>query len=57
MAKKRFFEYYYSVDFYKDGLCYRSTTGVPKGDLKYLRQRAKLLGEIIKVELEEKVEL
>lgn len=43
---------YYTVHWYTNGFCYRSTRGCTMEDVKNCRNTAKLLGETIKYELE-----
>lgn len=41
---------YYTVDWYRNGFCYRTTVNVPYENLKDCRRTAKLLGEKIEIE-------
>ena len=53
MAKKRYItERRYTIHWYKDGFCYRTTRDCPKDHVDNCRATAKLLGEKIKTELE-----
>lgn len=53
MAKKRFItEKRYTIHWYGNGVCYRTTTNCPKEYVEESRRIAKLLGETIKTELE-----
>lgn len=45
-------EKYYTVNWYSNDFCYRTTVHVPGSRVKELRQIAKMLGETIKTELE-----
>jgi hypothetical protein len=38
----------YSVDWYYNGFCYRTTTGCTWEDVKIFRAKAKLIGDTIK---------
>jgi len=42
----------YSVDWIRNGFCYCTTMGCTWEDVKECRQRAKLMGETIKYELD-----
>lgn len=42
----------YTIDWYKNGFCYRTTCGCDREGVKNARATAKLLGETIKVEKE-----
>lgn len=53
MAKKRYVtERRYTVHWYRNGFCYRSTTDCRKDDVENCKRTARLLGETIKTELE-----
>lgn len=41
---------YYTVNWYRNGFCYRTTVNVPYENLKDCRCTAKLLGEKIEIE-------
>ncbi len=43
---------YYTVDWYSNGFCYRTTRGCDMEAVKDCKRTAKLLGETIKYELE-----
>lgn len=43
---------YYTVDWYRNGFCYRTTRGCDGEAVKNCKRTAKLLGETIKYELE-----
>jgi hypothetical protein len=48
---------YYTIHWYlSNGHCYRTTTGCKQEDVANARKTAKILGEKLKVELEEVVE-
>ena len=42
---------YYTVHWYRNGFCYRTTRGCEMDDVKNCKHTAKLLGETIKYEL------
>jgi len=46
---------YYTVHWYRNGFCYRTTRGCEMDDVKNCKHTAKLLGETIKYELEKVV--
>ena len=46
---------YYTVNWYRNGFCYRTTRGCDMDDVKNCKSTAKLLGEAIKYELEKVV--
>lgn len=46
---------YYTVDWYRNGFCYRTTLGCDMEAVKDCKRIAKLLGETIKYELEKVV--
>lgn len=46
---------YYTVDWYSNGFCYRTTRGCDMEAVKDCKRTAKLLGETIKYELEKVV--
>ena len=43
---------FYTVDWYTDGFCYRTTTGCDWETVKRFKKLAKVLGETIKYEKE-----
>lgn len=52
MARKRFIsEKRYTIHWYRDGFCYRTTHDCPKDYVDDSKRLAKLLGEKIKTEL------
>lgn len=53
MAKKRYItERRYTIHWYRNGFCYRTTRDCPKEHVDSCRATARLLGEKIKTELE-----
>lgn len=53
MAKKRVLtEKRYTINWYRNGFCYRTTNNCPKDYVTESRKIAKLLGEKIEVELD-----
>lgn len=53
MARKRFItEKRYTINWYRNGFCYRTTTDCPKEHVTESRKVAKLLGEKIEVEVD-----
>ena len=53
MARKRYvLEKRYTIHWYRDGFCYRTTRDCPKDYVESCRMTARLLGEKIKTELE-----
>lgn len=53
MAKKRYVtERRYTINWYRDGFCYRTTRDCPKDYVDSCKVTARLLGEKVKVELE-----
>ena len=40
---------HYTVDWYRNGFCYRTTVGVPKYKIPEYKEMAKSLGETIKI--------
>lgn len=57
MAKKKVYkEKRFTIHWYRNGFCYRTTTDCKREDVLHCQRTAKLLGESIKVELERIVE-
>lgn len=53
MARKRYItEKRYTIHWYRNGFCYRTTMDCPKEYVADCKRTAKLLGETIKTELE-----
>lgn len=53
MARKRFItEKRYTIHWYRNGFCYRTTTDCPKEYVDNCKSIARSLGETIKTELE-----
>lgn len=53
MAKKRYItEKRYTIHWYRNGFCYRTTNDCPKDYVENCKRIAKLLGETIKTELD-----
>lgn len=53
MTKKRYItERRYTIHWYRNGFCYRTTRNCPKEHVDSCRATARLLGEKIKTELE-----
>ena len=52
MKKRYVTERRYTIHWYRNGFCYRTTTDCPKDYVEACKRTAKVLGETIKTELE-----
>ena len=53
MKKKYVTEKRYTIHWYRNGFCYRTTTNCPKDYVDNSKKLAKALGETIKIEVEQ----